>query len=156
MKTPLTIKIILFITVILASTNINAQTDSSRLTPTVTLQARDIEYFVNFTKQDVRWDKMDSLFINKLSGSNAPSGTTNVTCDGIQARHWLSFFEHERSNDALYIDQGLFTRFRTALNATSHSWLISRITASDTNAQNMQSDLRTAGRKRARKERDDQ
>lgn len=149
-------KPLFFISIIFLSTSLKAQTDSSKLTPSVILQARDIEYFVNFTKQDVKWDKMDSVFVNKLSGSNAPSGTTNVTCDGIQARHWLSFFEYERNNDPLHIDQGLFNRFKTALNATSHSWLISRITASDTNAQNMQSDLRTAGRKRARKERDDQ
>ncbi len=149
-------KTLLIILAILFAANLNAQTDSSKLTPTVTLQARDIEYFVNFTKQDVKWDKMDSVFISKLNGANPPSGTTNVTCDGIQARHWLSFFEFERGNDPLAIDQGVWGRLKTALNATSHTWLTSRITTSDNTAQNTQSDLRTAGRKRARKELDQQ
>lgn len=132
-----------------------AQSDSANTKPSVTLQARDIEYIINFTGVDNQFKVMDSVFAKKLSGSGAPSGTTNVQCDSIKAKHWLSIFERIRI-DALAQDQGIFSRLRTALNNTAFTWLTVRITKSDNAAQEYQQNLRSQGRRIARREEDNQ
>lgn len=144
----------LIISLLIASC-IFAQSDSANSKPSVILQARDVEYLLNFTSYEPKYDLMDSVFVAKLSVSSPPTGTTNVTCDSIKAKHWLAIFERLRF-DALAVDQGIWGRLKTALNNTSFSWLTTRISRSDDAANAAQSDMRQNGRKRARKELDEQ
>lgn len=148
-------KYITLFATLLISACVFAQADSANSKPSVTLQARDIEYLLNFTGFEPKYDKMDSVFVAKLSVSSPPTGTTNVTCDSVKAKHWLSIFERMRF-DALGVDQGIWNRLKAALNSTSFSWLTVRITRSDDAANEAQSEMRSNGRKRARKELDEQ
>lgn len=149
MKTPL---IILCLCLCI---NSYSQIDSANKKLGVTLQARDIEYLLNFTGYENRYEFMDSLFISKLAVSSPPTGTTNVAVDSVKAKHWLAIFERIRL-DAIAIDQSIFGRLKTALNNTAFTWLTVRITRSDDASNQAQSDIRQNGRKRARKELDEQ
>lgn len=148
-------KRILFFISILTSLPALSQSDSANTKLAVTIQARDIEFLINYTGVENQFKAMDSVFAKKLSGSSAPSGTTNVSCDSVKAKHWLLIFERIRQ-DALAVDQGIFNRLKTSLNNTSFGWLTLRVTRSDDVANAYQSDMRQRGRKIARRELEEQ
>jgi hypothetical protein len=125
--------------------------DSSRLKPSVTLQARDCEFIASFIQLETKFVDLDSVLISKFRITTSPTGTDNVVIPAVENRVWIDIYRR-LSLSSVALRQNTFTRFETALTATAHTWLTSRITANQTDNQDQFSATRKYGRERLKKE----
>ncbi len=124
MKKTLLIVVSLFLLLIKS----NSQTDSSKLKPTVVLQARDCEVILYYTQEGrKKLQDLDSVLLSKWRPpATNPTGTNNVTIDSVEARVWNEVLEIFASNPCL-ITENSFGRLQSALSSTGHSWLTAKV-----------------------------
>ena len=138
---------------IIFSINSFAQ-DSAKLKPQITIQARDCEVILSFARLNKKLQDLDSVLLTKFRPpATAPTGTTNVVVDGVEARAWLEAMTRCGDNTAV-VRGGTFDRVKTALLNSGHSWLVTKV-----NNEAIESDaiwvfIRVLGRKDGKKEED--
>lgn len=146
-------KILLSICIIL-SINSFAQSDSARLKINATIQARDCEVVLFFTKDGgQRFEDLDSTLLTKWRPpAVAPTGTTPVSINDIEVRAWLQIWR--MCSDIPSITAGGTTdRIGNVLKLSGHSWLVNRITKDESDRLDMWTDFfRRVGRRYGKKE----
>ena len=71
-----------------------AQNDSAKLKPTITIQARECEVALFFSQDRKNLQDLDSVLITKWRPpATAPTGTTNVVVDSVEAKAWFNLLE---------------------------------------------------------------
>lgn len=144
----------LIILLLFISPFISFAQDSAKVKVSIVLQARDCEYIANAIQFEPKFEDMDSVFKAKWRVAVSPTGTANVTIDGIQVRHLLSVSE-KLNSDAMAIDQKVLERFDTAIRAASNNWLTVRLDRKLSTQQDIYQAMRQTGRKRLKKENDE-
>jgi hypothetical protein len=147
-------KIFLFI-LILISVKSFSQTDSSRATITVSVQARDLSYISNFTDIDPIFEDLDSVMKTKFRVASPPSGTTNVSIAGVPVRAWW-WMLLKLSYDPIAINTNIVSRLSTLLSAAGNNWLSFRITRETNSIISQQQSFINSGAARLQKQADTQ
>ncbi len=126
--------------------------DSSKLKPQIIIQARDCEIALVYSRSTKKLQDLDSVLLVKFRPpATAPTGTTSVTIDGVEARAWLEILTIMGSNTAI-IRGGTFDRVKTVLLASGHSWLVTKVNRETADSDDQWTGFRKFGRDYGKKE----
>lgn len=142
-------KKILFILLLLPSL-CHGQVDSSTIKITVTVQARDIEFFSGYTFGNPNYELLFDATKAKFRVTNPPTNTTNVTIDTVATGTWLSLLNDLRQ-DPIAVAANVFSRIETNVRAAGNTWLNNSLTSATAAQIAIAIGRRTDGRKRLRR-----
>jgi len=145
-------KKLLFVLCVCASTLVKAQVDSSALTTTVSIQARDLEYITFFTQgfgvqlEDI-YDKAKKQFRVAVP----PSGTTSVILDSITLNDCIILNNILRT-DYIALQYNIYKRYNDMLRILGQSYLVTQLDIIVAQDDALLADRKTLGRKRLKKQ----
>lgn len=141
------------ITILLSLFSIDsfAQTDSSLMKVTVTIQARDCEYLGVYIAFNQDYEDLFDAMKAKFRVVNPPSGTTNVVVDTITIVQWLGVINQLQA-DPFAVGGSVFTRVDAALRAVNNEYLTRILNEKSVANTNIFMNMRVLGRNRLRKQ----
>jgi len=142
-------KKIITVIILLVSLQSQAQTDSSALSATANIKARDLEYIGSFIFIDNEVENLYDSIKVKFRVQNPPTGNTIATVTATNA-DWL-YIIRRLKNDATAIKANCTSRVETALRAAGQSWLVSELNKIDYGDQTTFSTMRQFGRQKLRR-----
>lgn len=128
-----------------------AQSDSSKVRISFTMQARDCEILANYTFYENNFEELDSVMKVRFRVASPPSGNTNVQIDSIRVRD-LREIAHKLRDNPIALNGGVWTRYDAAVRAANNTWLNNRLNQDESSVQTLFNNQRLIGRRRLRKD----